>query len=54
MRLLIVVTSPLPNIEWAGRCRWLDLFAGFVSLMEASRSMVKRAANCMVQWWQLH
>lgn len=33
------------EIEWVGRCRWLDLFTGFVSLNKASRSMVKRAGE---------
>jgi hypothetical protein len=30
------------EIGWVGRCHWLELCAGFMSLIEAFRSIVKR------------
>ena len=49
LRVLRVSDESCIEIEWIGRCRWLDLFTGLVSLIEASRSIVEHTANCVMQ-----
>jgi hypothetical protein len=49
LRVLCVGNELCIKIEWIGRCYWLNLFIGLVSLIKASWLMVKCAANCVVQ-----